>query len=64
MNGPDKIKNLQISQILQIVKIANLFFAASAFFQYYFANNESNESHYSLKNEMILFLVLFSVLAV
>jgi diguanylate cyclase (GGDEF)-like protein len=44
MNDYDKNKNLQQNQILQIVKIASLFFSAIAFFQY-FTKDYSNANY-------------------
>ena len=60
MSDYDKDRNLQLNQILQIAKIASLFFSAIAFFQYYF--NSTEIYYFSLYDVFLLLTVLIIVL--
>jgi diguanylate cyclase (GGDEF)-like protein/putative nucleotidyltransferase with HDIG domain len=62
MNDYDKNKYLQQNQILHIVKIASLFFSATAFFQYYFMSDEFY--YFSSSDAILLLSVLSSILVV
>ncbi|HEY5587494.1 MAG TPA: diguanylate cyclase, partial [Candidatus Paceibacterota bacterium] len=62
MSNYDKDRDLQLNQILQIVKIASLFFSAIAFFQYYF---NGKDVYLLLTNDgLVFFSVLLTVLII
>jgi hypothetical protein len=62
MSNYDKDSDLQLNQILQIVKIASLFFSAIAFYQYYFSGKDV---YLLLANDgLVFFSVLLIVLIV
>jgi diguanylate cyclase (GGDEF)-like protein/putative nucleotidyltransferase with HDIG domain len=58
----DKNKDLQINQILQMVKLTSLIFSGIAFFQYYFEGKKIEVV--SGANDLIVLLVLFIILSV